>query len=88
MVTVMTTTTHPDLRRERFRQELAAASDDALRSFAYSYLGLSALHADRSDSDWHWRVDMIRDEATRRGRPELFDGERIAVEAERAGTSG
>lgn len=81
----MTTTTFSDLSRERFRRELTTAPEQTLRSLAYSYLGLSALHADRSDSDWHWKVDMIRDEAARRGHPELFDAERAAVDAERAG---
>lgn len=87
MVTVMTTT-HSDLARERFSAEVAAASDEALRSLAYAYVGLAALQSNRTTSAWHWKAEMIRAEAYRRGRPELYEEERAVVEAERAAAMG
>lgn len=81
------TTTFSDLARQRFADELAAASVDELRGLAYSYIGLTHVYGDGPGTSWSWKVDMIRDECRRRGRSDLFDVEHSIVERERADTA-
>ena len=80
-------TIYLDLARERFAQELESATEQGLRSLAYSYLGLSDLPS-RPNSTWQWKLDMVREECIRRGRLDLFEAERAAVELETAAATG
>ena len=80
-------TIYLDLARERFAQELQNATEEGLRSLAYSYLGLSDLPSG-PNSTWHWKLDMVRDECTRRGRLDLFEAERATVALETAAATG
>ena len=74
--------TYSDLSRERFAEELAAASDETLRGLAYSYIGLCRRHGAGPDSSWRWKVDMIADECHGRGRSDILDDEYAAVDGE------
>lgn len=58
--------------RQGFADRIFAMSDDAFIKESAHYIWLSAYASNNPRSDYHWMTDACHDEATRRGKPGLY----------------
>jgi len=58
--------------RQEFADKLAAATEEEYLKIAEQFIWLSAYASNNRRSDYHWQHDACRDEADRRGKPELY----------------
>jgi hypothetical protein len=58
--------------RQAYADKLFAMDDDAFLTEAEQTIWLSAYANNNPRSDYHWQADACYDEATRRGKPELY----------------
>lgn len=68
--------------RSIFTDEIAGLSDEGFVKRAETIIWLSAFANNNPRSDYHWQADACHDEATRRGKPELYS----QAQAQAAGT--
>jgi hypothetical protein len=58
--------------RQEFADKIAALSDEGFFDVAEKKIWLSAYANNNPRSDYHWQADACYDEATRRGKPEIY----------------
>ena len=61
-----------EIRQEDYAAQLADLTDDALVKAAENMVWLSAFASNNPRASSHWKVDMVSDEADRRGKPWLY----------------
>lgn len=59
--------------RQQYADRIAAMDDMGFLREAEQKIWLSAYAANNPRSDYHWHADVCHDEATARGKPELYD---------------
>ena len=67
--------------KSRFLDELKALDDANLRKKCEQMIWLSAYASNNPRSDYHWQCNACYDEATRRGKAQIYDQAYKAVSA-------